>query len=51
MNKSQEKKMNELASELTNGLKTPEDLSTFSAQLKKIMVEAAPGAEMEEHLG
>lgn len=51
MNKEQEKKMRELAKELAKDLKTPEDLSAFSAQLKKITVEAALGAEMEEHLG
>ena len=43
--------MRELAEEMAKDLKTPEDLSAFSAQLKKIMVEAALGAEMEEHLG
>ena len=51
MNKTQEMKMRELAEEMARDLKTPEDLSAFSAQLKKIMVEAALGAEMEEHLG
>lgn len=51
MNKEQMKKMRELAEEFAKDLKTPEDLSAFSAQLKKIEVEAALGAEMEEHLG
>jgi putative transposase len=51
MNNSQEKKMREMAAELALDLKTPEDLSAFSKQLKKIMVEAALGAEMEYHLG
>jgi transposase-like protein len=51
MNETQEKKMRELAAELAQDLKTPEDLSAFSKQLKKIMVEAALGAEMEYHLG
>lgn len=51
MNKSQEKKMKELAAEMAKDVKTPKDLSAFSAQLKKIMVEAALGAEMAEHLG
>lgn len=51
MNKEQMKKMRELAEEFAKDLKTPEDLSAFSAQLKKITVEAALGAEMEEHLG
>lgn len=40
-----------LATELAKGLKTPEDLSTFSAQLTKLTVEAALNAEMENHLG
>ena len=43
MNAKQEKKMRELARDI----KTPEDLSSFSADLKKIVVEAALGAEME----
>lgn len=44
-------KMKELAAELAKGLKTPEDLSAFSAQLTKITIEAALNAEMEQHLG
>ena len=51
MNEAQEKKMKELALELARDLKTPEDLSSFSTDLKKIVVEAALGAEIEEHLG
>ncbi|MFT5084947.1 MAG: putative transposase [Lentisphaeria bacterium] len=43
--------MKELAAELAKGLKTPEDLSTLSAQLTKITIEAALNAEMEQHLG
>lgn len=44
-------KMKALAAELAKGLKTPEDLSEFSAQLTKITVEAALNTEMENHLG
>ena len=46
-----QEKMKALAAELAKDLKTPEDLSTFSAQLKKMTVEAALGAEMEAYLG
>lgn len=51
MDQRQEEKLKELASELAKDLKTGEDLSALSAQLVKITVEAALGAEMEEHLG
>jgi len=44
-------KLKALAAELAKDLKTPEDLSALSAQLTKITVEAALGAEMEDHLG
>jgi len=44
-------KIKELALELAKDVKTPEDLSALSAQLTKITVEAALGAEMEAHLG
>lgn len=44
-------KMKALATELAKDLKTPEDLSAFSAQLTKITVEAALNAELENHLG
>lgn len=44
-------KIKALALELAKDVKTPEDLSALSAQLTKITVEAALGAEMEEHLG
>jgi len=44
-------KIKALALELAKDIKTPEDLSAFSAQLTKITVEAALNAEMEEHLG
>ncbi len=46
-----EKKLEALAKELAKGLKTEKDLSTLSRALLKLSVEAALGAEMEEHLG
>ena len=46
-----EEKIKALALELAKDIKTPEDLSKFSAQLTKITVEAALNAELEEHLG
>ena len=51
MNKTQEKKMMSLAGEIVKDIKTAEDLRSLSGHLKKIVVEAALGAEMEEHLG
>jgi len=44
-------KIKALAAELSKEIKTPEDLSAFSAQLTKITVEAALRAEMTDHLG
>ena len=44
-------KLKALASELAKDIKTPEDLSTFSAHLTKLTVEAALNAELEDHLG
>jgi len=46
-----QEKLKSLALELAKDLKTPEDLSRLSAQLKKIAVEAALNAEMDDHLG
>jgi len=46
-----EKKLEELSKELAKGLKTEKDLSTLSQVLLKLSVEAALGAEIEEHLG
>jgi putative transposase len=40
-----------LAQELAKGIKTPSDLNAFSAQLTKLVVEAALNAELTEHLG
>lgn len=45
------KKLQELAKELAKSVKTQEDLSNLSSMLVKMTVEAALGAEMEEHLG
>ncbi len=44
-------KIESLAKELAKDLKTPEDLNQFSAILKKVAVEAALHAEMDDHLG
>lgn len=51
MNSKQEEKLKLLASELAKDIKTGEDLSSLSARLVKLTVEAALGAEMENHLG
>lgn len=51
MNKTQEEKLKQLAGELAKDIKTGEDLSSLSAKLVKLTVEAALGAEMENHLG
>lgn len=45
------KELEAFAKEAAKGIKTPEDLTEFSQMLKKITVEAALNAEMEEHLG
>jgi len=45
------KSMQELAKQLAKNLKTEDDLNEFTAELTKMAVEAALGAEMEEHLG
>lgn len=44
-------KINELVAELAKNVKTEKDLGALSAQLTKMTVEAALGAEMEQHLG
>ncbi len=46
-----EKKLKALANELAKDIKTPEDLSTLTAHLTKITVEAALNAELDHHLG
>ena len=51
MNRTQEEKLKRLAGELAKDIKTGEDLSSLSARLVKLTVEAALGAEMENHPG
>lgn len=51
MNREQEVKLKQLASELALDIKTGEDLSALSAKLVKLTVEAALSAELENHLG
>jgi len=46
-----EKKLKKLAAELAKQIKTEGDLGELSRQLVKMTVEAALGAEMEDHLG
>lgn len=45
------KKLQAFAEELAKDIKTPEDLSAFSAHLTKLTVEAALKGEMNHHLG
>jgi len=45
------KKLKEIAKELAKGVKSEKDLSDLSREIVKMTVEAALGAEMEEHLG
>lgn len=45
------KEMEALALKAASSIKTEQDLSDFSRLLKKITVEAALGAELDEHLG
>ena len=51
MNRTQEKRLKELASELAKDIKTGEDLNGLSSRLVRLAVEAGLGAEMEDHLG
>lgn len=44
-------KLKAMAAELAKNVKTQADLSELSSMLVKMTVEAALGAEMEEHLG
>ncbi|MCF6319835.1 MAG: IS256 family transposase [Proteobacteria bacterium] len=46
-----QKELEKLAQSLAKNIKTEADLSNFSSQLMKMTVEAALGAEMEDHLG
>ena len=45
------KELEAFAKEAAKGIKTPQDLNEFSQMLKKITVEAALNAEMDDHLG
>ena len=45
------KELEALAKEAAKSLKTEKDLSDFSAMLKKVTVEAALNAELDDHLG
>ena len=45
------KELEAFAKEAAKSINTPEDLNEFSQMLKKITVEAALNAEMDEHLG
>lgn len=45
------KELEAFAREATKSLKTEKDLSDFSRMLKKITVEAALNAELDDHLG
>jgi putative transposase len=45
------KELEAFAKEAAKGIKIPQDLNDFSRMLKKITVEAALNAEMDEHLG
>lgn len=51
MKNADRKKIEALGRELAKGIKTQKDLAEFSQILTKMTVEAALGAEMEEHLG
>ncbi len=44
------KNLKALAKELAKGIKSEKDLSDLSREIVKMTVEAALGAEMEEHL-
>jgi transposase-like protein len=46
-----EKELAKMAQEFAKKIKTPEDLSCLTSLLTKQVIEAALGAEMEEHLG
>jgi transposase-like protein len=51
MSNIDQEKLKAMAAELAKDIKTQSDLSDLSASLLKMTVEAALGAEMEEHLG
>ena len=45
------KELEAFAKEAAKSIKIPQDLNDFSRMLKKITIEAALNAEMDEHLG
>lgn len=45
------KELEAFGKEAAKNIKTPQDLTEFSQALKKVMVEAALNAELDEHLG
>jgi len=51
MSNLDQNQLQSIAKELAKNVKTQEDLSNLSSMLVKMTVEAALGAEMEEHLG
>src|SRR3954451_3100615 len=51
MDITDEENLKAMAKKLAKNIKTGEDLSALSARLLKLTVEAALGAEMQEHLG
>lgn len=51
MNQLDQEKLEALGKELAKNIKTEKDLSLLSRALKKITVEAALGAELDDHLG
>lgn len=46
-----EKELEKMANEFAKNIKTTEDLTSLTSMLTKQVIEAALGAEMEEHLG
>ncbi|MBL4774007.1 MAG: IS256 family transposase [Alcanivoracaceae bacterium] len=46
-----EKELAKMANEFAKNIKTTDDLTSFTSMLTKQVIEAALGAEMEEHLG
>ena len=51
MDQLDKEQLESIAKELAKSIKTEKDLSLLSRVLKKVTVEAALGAELEEHLG
>jgi hypothetical protein len=51
ISKMNKKELQALAQQAAKNIKTEKDLCEFSAMLKKITIEAALNAELDEHLG